>query len=179
MPHALRVHPDFPSPEGVSIDVSVERTAAGALHLRYTLTGAGKVLIPRRIGSLRADNLWQHTCFEAFVRPAGGTIYFEFNFAPSLQWAIYHFDAPRQGMRNAAELGVPILDIQSEGARFELGAEANLGVIPGLANAAWQLNLTAVIEEPGGRKSYWALAHPAGRPDFHNPDCFALELPAA
>ena len=27
--------------------------------------------------------------------------------------------------------------------------------------------------------SYWALAHPPGKPDFHHPDCFALELPAA
>ena len=34
-----------------------------------------------------------------------------------------------------------------------------------------------VIEEINGRKSYWALKHPAGKPDFHHPDCFALELP--
>jgi hypothetical protein len=179
MHHALRVHPDFPSADGLSIDVSVERTSAGVLHLRYRLTGAEHVLIPRRIGSLRADNLWQHTCFEAFVRPAGGTAYFEFNLAPSLQWAVYHFDAPRQGMRNALELGVPSLDIRNEGGRFELGAQINLDAVPDFARAPWQLNLTSVIEAPDGRKSYWALAHPTGRPDFHNPDCFALELPPA
>jgi hypothetical protein len=35
-----------------------------------------------------------------------------------------------------------------------------------------------VIEESDGTKSYWALAHPAGPPDFHDPTCFALDLAA-
>ena len=37
-------------------------------------------------------------------------------------------------------------------------------------------NFTAVIEEEGGVLSYWALAHPADKPDFHDPACFAAEL---
>ena len=42
------------------------------------------------------------------------------------------------------------------------------------------MGLCAVIEEKDGTKSYWALAHPPGdKPDFHDPACFALELPAA
>ena len=35
----------------------------------------------------------------------------------------------------------------------------------------------AVIEAVDGSVSYWALAHPAGKPDFHHPDGFALQLP--
>ena len=42
----------------------------------------------------------------------------------------------------------------------------------------WAVALSAVIEETDGAKSYWALAHPPGPPDFHHPDCFALTLPA-
>jgi hypothetical protein len=42
----------------------------------------------------------------------------------------------------------------------------------------WLAAITAVIEEADGTKSYWALNHPPGKPDFHHPDCFALELPA-
>src|SRR3546814_9971873 len=38
--------------------------------------------------------------------------------------------------------------------------------------------LSAVIEETDGTKSYWALRHPPGKPDFHHPDCFALALGA-
>ena len=41
------------------------------------------------------------------------------------------------------------------------------------------MGLTAVIEEEGGVKSFWALAHgdPA-KPDFHDPACFTAKLPA-
>ena len=40
------------------------------------------------------------------------------------------------------------------------------------------MNLAAVIEEEGGVKSYWALAHPAEKPDFHDPACFTATLAA-
>jgi hypothetical protein len=37
-----------------------------------------------------------------------------------------------------------------------------------------------VLEEDGGALSgalsYWALRHPPGKPDFHHPAGFALEL---
>lgn len=46
------------------------------------------------------------------------------------------------------------------------------------ADAPWRLGLSAVIEETSGAKSYWALAHAPGKPDFHHPDAFALDLPA-
>jgi hypothetical protein len=46
------------------------------------------------------------------------------------------------------------------------------------ADAIWALGLSAILEEKGGTKSYWALAHPSGdKPDFHAPDCFAASLP--
>lgn len=40
-----------------------------------------------------------------------------------------------------------------------------------------RLGMSAVIEEQEGTKSYWALAHPPGKPDFHHPACFAITLP--
>jgi hypothetical protein len=33
-----------------------------------------------------------------------------------------------------------------------------------------------VVEEKDGLLSYWALNHPPGKPDFHHPDAFVLEL---
>ncbi|MEP9357206.1 DOMON-like domain-containing protein [Sphingomonas sp. KR3-1] len=44
------------------------------------------------------------------------------------------------------------------------------------AAKTWQLGISAVIEEADGTKSYWALAHPEGKPDFHADACFALEM---
>jgi len=34
----------------------------------------------------------------------------------------------------------------------------------------------AAIEDDRGRLSYWALEHPPGRPDFHHPESFTMEL---
>ena len=45
------------------------------------------------------------------------------------------------------------------------------------ADSNWELGLSAVLEEKDGTKSYWALAHPAEKPDFHAPDCFVAKLP--
>jgi hypothetical protein len=42
---------------------------------------------------------------------------------------------------------------------------------------ATRLGLSAVIETVDGFFSYWALAHPSDKPDFHHPDSFILELP--
>ena len=39
------------------------------------------------------------------------------------------------------------------------------------------IGLSAVLEQQDGTKSYWALAHPPGAPDFHHPDCFVARLP--
>lgn len=48
---------------------------------------------------------------------------------------------------------------------------------PGLwPGKACHVGLSAVIEEADGTKSYWALAHPPGKPDFHHGDGFALEM---
>jgi hypothetical protein len=32
------------------------------------------------------------------------------------------------------------------------------------------------VEDVDGILSYWALRHPAGKPDFHHTDAFALQL---
>ena len=48
----------------------------------------------------------------------------------------------------------------------------------GLPLLPWQYGLTAVIEEEGTHKSYWAACHPKSKPDFHDPACFTGELAA-
>ena len=46
------------------------------------------------------------------------------------------------------------------------------------AGQQWALGLSAVLEEKDGTKSYWALAHAADKPDFHDAGCFVARLPA-
>jgi hypothetical protein len=135
----------------------------------------GDLSIPPVTAPMRTDDLWRHTCFEAFVRASPSAAYYEFNFAPSTQWAAYRFGGYRSGMRVADEIATPRFEVQSSGEGFELQVSLELG-LP--SDTAWRLGLAAVIEETNGRKSYWALTHPPGKVDFHHSDCFARELPA-
>ena len=173
MRQSLIRHPDFPCEAVAAIEAEAERPAGRRLVLRYWLEGVTDALvIPPGIRE-RADGLWRHTCFEAFVRASGAEGYRELNVATG-SWAAYRFDGYRAGMADA-DIGPPDIHLSGPGGRFTLTAAWELD-LP--ADAAWRVGVSCVIEERGGRLSYWALKHPAGRPDFHDPDCFVAELPA-
>lgn len=161
--------------------MDIARPRSDGLVLSYILNGTmSDILLPPRAAAARSDQLWQHTCFEAFVRAPSGTGYYEFNFSPSTEWAAYRFSSHRGGMRVADGIDAPLIDAQSEPQSFALRAALDLRGLPDLVHgASWQVGLSAVIEEAGGEMSYWALAHPPGKPDFHHADCFVLELSPA
>jgi hypothetical protein len=170
---ALKRHPDSRCDAVTAIGVGVARPRTGALVLSYEATGnVGSLRLPLVTAPTRADELWRHTCFETFIRPAVAADYFEFNFAPSTQWAAYRFDDYRSGV-HTAETGAPRVEIKSSPGLFTLRAALEL---PSFPSGPWRLALSAVIEEVNGRLSYWALAHPPGNPDFHHADCFACEI---
>jgi hypothetical protein len=136
--------------------------------------------MPSVTDSTRTAELWRHTCFEALVGASRGATYYEFNFAPSMRWAAYRFSDHRSGMQVASAISAPRVEVQSNGKCCKLQASLELdrlSILP--SDAVWRLGLSVVIEEMSGRKSYWALAHPPGKADFHHSDCFAHELPAA
>jgi hypothetical protein len=169
----LRLHPDSrcDAATGIAVDVALPRP--GSLVLSYVVSGKiGVLRMPPVVAAARSDELWRHTCFEAFVRTSAATEYYEFNFSPSTQWAAYRFDNYRSGMRVATEIGAPRIEMRSSAERYSLQAALELDRL----SPPWRLGLSAVLEETNGRKSYWALTHPPGKADFHHADCFALEL---
>jgi hypothetical protein len=178
---ALQPHPDCRCRAVDGIEVEAARPRPGALRLRYVVTGRTDGLrLPPVAAPARADDLWRHPCFEAFLRVPPGAAYTELNFAPSTCWAAYRFDGPRRGMRAAEALAQPHIEVRAEAGCYELSARLDLDPVPDFSGApVWRLGLAVVIEKIGGGLSYWALAHPPGRPDFHHSDCFALELPLA
>lgn len=174
MPTHLTRHPDTPCEAVRAIEVEVERPAPAQLVLRYRLIGITEALVLPPPGGGRAEELWRTTCLEAFVQPRPGTAYTELNLSPSGPWAAYHFDDYRHDMTHA-DVAPPQTEVERVGDLLTFTAVWELDL---RALATWRLGMTAVIEEQGGRVSYWALAHAPGRPDFHNSDCFGLELPA-
>jgi hypothetical protein len=181
MRRALTLHPDSRCVAATQIDVEITRSHSAELVLCYAVTGKiADLRLPPATSPERADELWRHTCFEAFMRPSAGAAYWELNFAPSTQWAAYGFSGYRSGMRVANEIEAPRVEAQSSVDRYTMQASLDLRGLSGLpSDAAWRVGLSAVIEETNGNISYWALAHPPGRADFHHSDCFALELTRA
>jgi hypothetical protein len=170
-------HPDTPSKTVIAVEVTTELSASGALWFRFYVDGvldALETLEPTE--PLRTNGLWQTTCFEAFLSQRGESGYCEYNFAPSGAWAAYQFDGYREGVRDLVLDETP--EILLDASETHLAAEVTITVPALLLSGAIDLNLTAVIEETDGIKSYWALAHPPGKPDFHHRDCFALKLSA-
>jgi hypothetical protein len=170
---ALRLHPDSHCAAATRIEADVARPHPGSLILSYVVSGRiSDLRLPPVVATARADELWRHTCFEAFVRPSTGSAYYEFNFSPSTQWAAYQFGSYRSGTRVATEIVATRIEVRSTAGSYTLQASLELD---GLSRP-WRVGLSAVLEETNGRKSYWALAHPPGKADFHHADCFALEL---
>ena len=173
----LLPHPDFPATAVRSVTARVIGFDDNWLRLRWRIEGAGKLVVPPFAGKGRAEGLWKTTCFEAFLRPVGGEAYVELNLSPSERWAAYDFAGYREGMAERPFPREPQCTMRKgeQLAIFDAAVPA-----AGLPAMHCELGLSAVIEEEGGVISYWALAHPEGKSDFHHPACFAklLEPPA-
>ena len=168
----LVAHPDTPPAAISRVTVQLASSGPRELWLEYHVATAATLLLPEPKSPARANQLWKTTCFELFIQPVGSEQYAEFNFSPSFEWAAYEFEGYRRG-RQEMPSHDPEIAIASPEDRFFLAIEA----LPELPAVPVMLGLSAVIEEKDGTKSYWALAHPAAKPDFHHPDSFALQLP--
>jgi len=164
-------HPSTPCAAVSGIEVMLTWAGNERLWIDYVLSGKlDDLRLPLPAAQARHDGLWQTTCFELFVQGAGSS-YREYNFSPSSAWAAYGFESYRAGMRDL-DTDTPKISARREADRFVLSVELAIGP------DAQAIGLSAVIEEADGTKSYWALAHPPGKPDFHHADCFALRLAA-
>lgn len=173
MSQRLHPHPIFPAPDGVALSVDWSGSDHQVLTIAYHVTDPGNRILWPAPAQGRTDGLWQHTCCEAFVGSTAGTAYAEFNLAPSGAWAAYAFDDYRAGMRDLDLPGDPQF-VGANGLWTATIPLAGFGAL--LGPAPWRLAITAVIEATDGARSYWSLAHPPGKPDFHHPDCFAARL---
>ena len=173
----LQCHPATPAQSVRGVQAQVSWGNGETLALTFSLQGdLARLRLPAPQPSRRTDGLWQHTCFEAFIRPQGDPGYCEFNFSPSGEWAAYTFRRYRDGTPLAQDVD-PRIAVRRTGDRLELDAVIRLDCLPPVQlHAQVRLALCAVVEDEQGVLSYWALTHPPSRPDFHHPDAFALEL---
>jgi hypothetical protein len=174
----LTCHPSTHSDAVRGVAVGVKRSGEGVLTLAFRLGGdLARVRLPARGPSRGGDRLWEHTCFEAFIRADGAAEYHELNFAPSGEWAGYAFDAYRE-LAGPVDIALaPQLDIDMAAEAMQLEAVIHVDRLSArYLRAPLHLGLSAVIEASDGTLSYWALCHAAGRPDFHRAESWTLRL---
>ncbi|MDO9170232.1 MAG: DOMON-like domain-containing protein [bacterium] len=163
-------------PGGLRLEAAAFRVG-DILRVEFRLEGVLPAIVPAISpgGGLRRDNLWNGTCFEAFVAISGAPRYIEVNVSPARDWNVYLFDGYRTGMRPDTTLSDLARTAAASGetlvTTFYLPlaslASGNLGLDVGLA---------AVIRHADGRLEHWALAHPGDKPDFHLREGFLQRL---
>jgi hypothetical protein len=173
----LKCHPSTRTESVRAIQVLVRRPASAELQLTFRLDAdISRINIPAPVAPRIGTELWRHTCFEAFINVEGQTAYHEFNFAPSGEWCLYALSGYRKGAPVADETMRPHIAVRSTATRLELDALVRLDTLSSVhPRASLRIGLSAVIEASDGL-SYWALRHPADKPDFHDADGFALVL---
>ncbi len=165
-----------PAPD-VRVVGAVDRHG-GSLAVRYELLGdlSGLSIPARADVPARRDRLWEDTCFELFLAAGGSREYREFNLSPAGHWNVYRFASCRQGMREDDSYASLPFDVGAETGALRLSLHTDIGsIVP--AEERVEAAICAVVRTWAGVATYWALAHPGEKPDFHRRDGFVLNIP--
>ncbi|MGD9763428.1 MAG: DOMON-like domain-containing protein [Candidatus Binatia bacterium] len=171
----LLCHPSSRPAPVREIAVEVRRSVEG-LSVGYRLSADPRELRVPPLGPPgMTEGLWGHTCFEVFISAGDAPAYHELNLAPSLQWAVFAFDSYRAGRMLRDPALAPRIAVRAFGDRLELDAHIALASLSAAyGRAPLRIGLSAVVEAADGERSYWALRHVPGRPDFHHAGARAL-----
>ncbi|MDP1653453.1 MAG: DOMON-like domain-containing protein [Rhodocyclaceae bacterium] len=175
----LAGHPDNPPVFMQDIGATLLQKSDGSLAIAYAIHGPTDGLrIPAPDAPAPAEALWRTTCCELFVGTTDAADYREFNFSPSGQWAVYDFSDYRDRTPAQPRISTPSIRSGQHADRLRLDALLPPTALPKMSNEGGILcfALAVVLESNDGSLGYWALAHPAGKPDFHHRAGFALQL---
>jgi hypothetical protein len=174
---ALTCHPESHRAAVRGVSAVLRGAAGGAVAIGFVLRAdLARIRISPGTWGTRADGLWQHTCFEVFLAPREAAGYREFNFTPAGEWAAYPFHRYRERAA-PLDLAAPELAVRTSDASIELDVVLRREHFPSRhPGGGWRIGLSAVVEDDAGALTYWALNHAPGKPDFHHPDAFAVDL---
>lgn len=170
----LAPYPGAAVPAGARIQGTARRVGA-ILELEWRLQVPAEAIPALAARPERRRELWEATCCECFLRSPEHAGYWELNLSPAGHWNVFRFLGYRTGMMDEPAVSALACTITRDAAGCEVRVALDTTAL-GLAEVAWELAIATVLAEPGGRISYWALAHPGEQPDFHHPEAFQLPL---
>lgn len=159
----------------IMVTGAISRTA-GIIAVSYILQGPlSNIMIPSSAVPARHNRLWEKTCFEFFLAPAGSEQYWEFNLSPAGHWNVYHFESCREGMKEEPAISSLPFRIHNQSDRFTLTLELDVTHII-KTDQLLKAGISAVIQFNDGNMTFWSLVHPGSQPDFHNRGSFIIEI---
>jgi hypothetical protein len=162
---SLIPHPTAANAPAIDVYAVAMILGSGRISFRYRARGEIQhIRLPAKGMPTRADDLWRHTCFEAFVATRNSDRYSELNFSPSSAWAAYSFDSYRYGMQSLPVIKPPVIQVTLEPDVLAIDVTVQIRSLA----ADSVVGLTAVIEDVDGAISHWALAHSGPKADFHD-----------
>ncbi len=173
---SLRPFPLDCKPSLLRITGSIARQN-NTIFLSYALLGPlTELLIPLPAAKCERRNaLWEETCLEFFFRTAGSDSYREINLSPSGHWNAYLFTSYREGMHEDQGFTSLPFSISAWRDSLRLSLQMDLkNIVP--AGQSLEIAISAVIKGKNGGITYWALAHPGPRPDFHCREGFIIRM---
>ncbi len=152
----------------ISITAELAQISPHICLIQYSLTGALEHICwpAPDVAPQRRDELWQHTCLEAFFsdEQQAHAPYSEINISSAGNWNYYEFSAYRSGQQTPGDVFVSLKRRNSsDKAQFQIEIKSPHRALP-----QKYCGLSVIIEFVDGEKSYWALDHALTKPDFHD-----------
>ena len=163
------LQPFEPDPDLRGIQLAAEAIwVGGVLSLRYALNGPADALrMPASTGApARQHNLWESTCFEAFIGLPGEQGYRELNLAPNGHWNVYALTGYRANLQEWRAVQELRYTLRRTSEQLQLTCALDLSSWIA-ADQALELSLTAVLDHGDTGCSYWAWQHRGEQADFH------------
>lgn len=178
----MNLYPFAPLPGKLGelrVRASLSRVVGDPLSLdwRFEIQGdISALLLPRgsRGSTERKTGLWEHTCFEVFLKSPWERSYLELNYAPGGAWSAFHFDDYRQAMRDDLEVSQLTGDLKQTESLLSGSVRVARKKTPWARELC--AGLTCVLESRDRALSYWALVHTDAQPNFHFPNSFICRL---
>ncbi len=161
---------DFHGSDTIELSGDLQVFASGVVKLVFEWRDSDlEIIFPKSPEGGRHLNLWQQTCFEAFIKSETSD-YFEINLSTKGAWNVYRFDSYRSPQPPQEFPGAELLECS-----FTPGKLEARFLIPGANLKNVTAGLTAVMLLASGRTTYWSTRHAEGKPDFHLSENFTLE----
>lgn len=149
------------------------------INISYRIVGdIDKIQLPGiSVHPSRKDQLWNSTCCELFLGASNKPAYWEYNFSPSHDWALFSFTDYRKNKTD--DPSIAAIDITTN---IDNGREFTLNTLLTIPDALLghdlDVGVSSIVKDHAGNIHYYALSHPGDKPDFHQRNCFTIHVNA-